>query len=530
MNNKACKNCLQKFFITDEDRAFYTKIQVPEPTHCPSCRLQRRMAHRNESCLFKRKCDMCEKEVVSVFDSEVPFPVYCPECWWSDKWDPTEYGQNFDFNKPFFEQFNELLHKVPKFTLLQLNNENSPYNTLLAFSKDTYMSPGSYSMEGCFYCRKCQHCKDCINNTLIDHCELVAFSVNCKECYNSHNLFNCRTCSDCGYMADSFSCQNCFMCAGISSKKFNIKNKQYSEEEYKKIVSEYMKRDHRDLTEEFKNFKITIPKRHQNQLNCENSFGDYIQSCKNAVDCYDCFDVEDCKYLVGCVAVKDSMDLTIHDKDIELCYELSSGGDRSKNLKFSFSSITGVNSDYIHSCFYISDSFGCDGLHVRGNNFILNKKYPEEEYKKLKAQIIEYMMKTGEYGEFFPIKISLYPYNQTIAQDYFPLTEEQAKSKGYKWKNSPSSPKGVDENLLECKDCNKSYRITPQELKLYEQIETGIPRTCQECIYKELIALKNPRYLWQRNCYKCKCPIQTTYAPERKETVYCEKCYLEEMY
>jgi len=42
--------------------------------------------------------------------------------------------------------------------------------------------------------------------------------------------------------------------------------------------------------------------------------------------------------------------------------------------------------------------------------------------------------------------------------------------------------------------------------------------------------LRNPRKLYTRNCDKCGKEIQTTYAPERPEIVYCENCYNKEVY
>ncbi len=546
MTTKTCANCQAQFQIDDWDRTFYQKIQVPEPTRCPACRFQRRIAYRNERYLFRRKCDMCQNDIVSTFDADTTFPVYCPDCWWSDKWDPASYGQDFDFTKPFFEQFEKLMNKVPKASVLQLNNENSKYNALVAYSKNTYMSPGSYFMEDCLYCRKSQYCKDCANNDLIDHCELVASSVNCKECYNCNNLLNCRSCSDCAYMADSSACQYCFMCAGIASSKFKIKNKQYSEEEYKRKVEELKNEDPKRLKQEFLEFSQSIPKKYQNQLNCENSSGDYIQSCNHAHQCYDCFDIEDCKYVIESVNVKDSMDLSMHDKDIELCYEVSSGGESNKNLKFAYCTVASPNSDYMYACFYLSDSFGCDGFHARNQNCILNKKYSPEDYKWMKTQIIEHMKKTGEYGEFLPIRLSPYPYNQTLAYDYFPLTREQALAKGYKWKEidpkqySPATVKvplnitetqdSIVNELLSCEECGRNYRVIAQELKLYRQLGIPISRQCPECRSKALLALKNPRNLWDRTCDKCTAPIKTTYAPDRPEKVYCEQCYLNEIY
>ncbi len=48
-----------------------------------------------------------------MYRPNAPYTIYCNECWWSDKWDATDYAREYDFSRPFFEQFNEHLHKVP---------------------------------------------------------------------------------------------------------------------------------------------------------------------------------------------------------------------------------------------------------------------------------------------------------------------------------------------------------------------------------------------------------------------------------
>ena len=53
--NTSCKQCSKDFIIDNEDQNFYQKMNVPYPTHCPSCRAQRRLAFRNDRALFKRK-------------------------------------------------------------------------------------------------------------------------------------------------------------------------------------------------------------------------------------------------------------------------------------------------------------------------------------------------------------------------------------------------------------------------------------------------------------------------------------------
>src|SRR3989338_10247613 len=40
-----------------------------------------------------------------------------------------------------------------------------------------------------------------------------------------------------------------------------------------------------------------------------------------------------------------------------------------------------------------------------------------------------------KYGEFFPPELSPFSYNETIAQEYFPLTKDEAIKKGYSCKD-----------------------------------------------------------------------------------------------
>ncbi|MBI4653308.1 hypothetical protein HY750_03585, partial [Candidatus Kuenenbacteria bacterium] len=114
---KICQNCSRDFQIEPEDFLFYEKINVPAPTFCPECRHQRRLVPRNERSLYKRKCDLCQKEIIAIYNDKDPFPVYCYNCWWSDKWNPFDYGRDYDFLKSFFGQYKALQNVVPRLAL-----------------------------------------------------------------------------------------------------------------------------------------------------------------------------------------------------------------------------------------------------------------------------------------------------------------------------------------------------------------------------------------------------------------------------
>ena len=49
-------------------------------------------------------------------------------------------------------------------------------------------------------------------------------------------------------------------------------------------------------------------------------------------------------------------------------------------------------------------------------------------------------------GEFFPANISPFGYNETIANDYWPLSEQDATAQGFKWKD-PEPPLTPPPNL-----------------------------------------------------------------------------------
>src|SRR3989344_1286764 len=102
--SKTCASCQRQFMLLPEDHAFLEYLDIPEPTFGPDCRLRRRLAFRNERSLYKRICDLCHREIISMYTPTKDFTVYCPECFHSDSWDPLAYGRDYDFSQPFFLQ------------------------------------------------------------------------------------------------------------------------------------------------------------------------------------------------------------------------------------------------------------------------------------------------------------------------------------------------------------------------------------------------------------------------------------------
>jgi len=160
------------------------------------------------------------------------------------------------------------------------------------------------------------------------------------------------------------------------------------------------------------------------------------------------------------------------------------------------------------------------------------------------------MIKSGEYGEFFPFSVSPFPYWDTVAQEHFPLTKEEVLAKGYNWREPtvrsyivtkewhdlPGSISEVTDEILketiscehngECAEqCTKAFKITPAELKFYREMNIPLPTLCYQCRHASRVKTRNPLKLWDRACAKCAVAIKTSYAPERPEVIYCETCY-----
>src|SRR3990167_7568937 len=136
---RVCQNCKQDFTILSDDFSFYEKIKVPPPTFCPPCRFQRRLMFRNNRVFYRRECELCGKSMLAVYKKEKPYTVYCRECWLSDKWDPINSGVEYDFSKPFLEQFKELQKRTPRANMYQTNFISSDYCSYGIDFKECYL-------------------------------------------------------------------------------------------------------------------------------------------------------------------------------------------------------------------------------------------------------------------------------------------------------------------------------------------------------------------------------------------------------
>ena len=567
---KICQNCKKEFTIESEDFNFYEKIKVPPPTFCRECRMQRRLAFRNTHALYKRKDAFSKEDIISVYSSDKNLVVVNTKNWWGDSWDPFDYGKEYDFSRTFFEQWKELRDSFPIQGLLNSRSINSEYCNVADESKDCYLISASWKNERVSYSDAITDVKDSMDLHVVHRTEFSYDDVVCTDSYQLFYSQDSHNCVSSYFLYDCRACTNCFMCSNLRSKSYCMYNKQLTKEEYQDKLKDINLGSYVLISEkkkEFEKMKLGSIHRFAHIVNSYNVSGNNIENGKNSHYCFD-----------STGGVEDSKDVFWSAKGINSCfscgpavgmlelgYESFDTGVGGESCLFCSTIYTCHNTEYSFNCHNCSDIFACHGL--RNKKYcIFNKEYSKEEYFSLREKIINHMNempyidKKGsvyKYGEFFPIEISPFCYNETVAQDYFPIEKEKALIDGLSWKDSetrnykptilskdiPDDIKDISDTIVneviecehqgKCKDrCTTAFRIIQSELVFYRRFNIPIPHLCYGCRHYERLAKRNPMKLWHRKCMKdgCKNEFETSYSTGRPEIIYCEDCYKKEVY
>lgn len=557
---KTCVQCQASFEVTDDDLAFYNKVSpvyngkkflIPPPVKCPDCRYQQRLVWRNERNMHRRKCNATNEDIVSIFpqDSEWP-PVYKQSYWWSDAWDAKKYARDIDFSRPFFEQWAELLRVVPQVALNNQRSENSEFTNQSERNKDCYMLTCSNKSQDCLHGAWMQGCKNCVDCLYVEKCELCTQVINAKQCYGCVCSENLENCTNVLFSRNCTGCTDCFGCTNLAHKQYCFFDEQLSKEAYEEKCRA-MKIEScsgfQTAKQEAENHFYNIPRKFYEGFSVESGSGDYLQHVKNTHASFNCRHCEDTRHCTDAWEGRNCIDVT-ETLTTDFCYSIEGSADNVSMICCVKSSFTS-DALYCSHCQSCNHIFGCVGLR-HCEYCILNKQYTKEEYEELVLKIIKHMEETGEWGQHFPAEHSPFAYNETVAQEYFPLTKEEALSKGYKWREMdddisnvektipasrlPDSINDIPDDILNwaitCEETKRPFKIIKQELDFYRKMHLPVPHLHPDERHRRRMARRNPRKLWSRTCDQCGKEIQTTYASDRPEIVYCEECYQQAVY
>ncbi len=450
---------------------------------------------RNQQTLYRRTCDLSGKSIISIYSPEKDQAVYSPVEWWSDKWDAVTYAQDIDWDRPFLEQFKALMRKVPHLGVLVSNTDNSDFTNQSYNTKNCYLSSAIKDCEDVLYSQNSNKLDDCMDASYCFHSELLYECTDTHDSYGSCALHHCINCSDSFFLFDCIGCRDCFGCIGLRQQQYHFFNQRCEPEEYARKVAAYGLHTHEGMQKavaDFRKFLGQTDHETSFMIQCENVTGNNIKTSRNCVECYDSLDLEDCAYSTWIFGCKDAVDCYGMGES-EIAYECV-GVEEVQKVAFSFGTSSSHDCYYTDLCFQCAHCFGCVGLR-RKKYCIFNKEYTQEEYESLLPRLIDKMQKERIWGEFFPAEISAFAYNETKAQEIFPLTKEQAADKNYLWKDDidevpvvekiipgdrlPSSIDDIPDDLLQwavsCEVSGRPFRITKSELAFYRKRRLPVP-------------------------------------------------------
>jgi CxxC-x17-CxxC domain-containing protein len=331
-------------------------------------------------------------------------------------------------------------------------------------------------------------------------------------------------------------------------------NEKVSEREYRRIRGETLDGKYSTLRRNIEKFDEVHGKtiwKNLSQVNCEDCVGDSLVRCSRCYQCYASFNAQDVRYawdLTPSEKCVSAMDLTQGGIG-ELLYNSQGLGGGNYFMRMCIRCRLSSHQTYCIDCYSCKDCFGCTGL--RNKQYcVLNKQLRKEEYEELVPRIVAHMRSTNEWGEFFPLTVTTCAYNLSNAQKYFPLTREEVRKRGWRWEDLkeeipmvnqtipatqlPDSIDDIPDDIVNwaitCEKSNRPFRIVRKELQFYRMMRLPLPRVHPDLRMLHRWQSCNPFRLWTRSCTKCGREMQTSFAPDRTEIVYCENCYLKEVY
>ena len=568
VETKVCTESGQEFVVTDKDMEFYDKISpifdwkkysIPSPKLHLAERTRRRLCLRNESCLYHRKCDKSGRQIISIYSPDKPYTVYDQHVWWSDDWNAFDYWKSYDFNSTF-HQYHSLLLEVPHSSLWSTNPENSDYTNFALNMKNSYLAFGWGNAENCLYVSWIKDIKDCVDSFFMNNCEYCYDCIICNDCSSCQHVLNSARCTNSLYLHECSSCTDCIMCCWLHQKQYYFLNEYVWAERIKELRKnrELLAHPDSEYQKQYTELSEKTPHRFAHIFNSENCTGDAIYNSKSCYNCYDIINCHDCKNITNLYNATGTCDANYAwpfwaNHSYNICSSTGTSHSIGTFLCWKNSNIF-----YCQYCFNSSDCFGCVGLKFQ-KNCIFNTPYSQNEYEKLSGKIAAHMQETGEWWEFFPVSMSPFGYNETVAQEYMPLSQDYVHEKQWTWKDedrkntyswqyyepmsisqyterlvgTDTAKKNIDACLWGILKCRKSWRpfkIIAQELIFYIEQQLSLPTVCPDERHLARLKQTNSRTLHERTCDTCQATIHTTYSTDRPEKVVCEECYQKAVY
>lgn len=545
---QSCRDCSREFTITPDELSMYESLRMPPRRQCFKCLMRQRLAFWVYGKFRKGRSDLSGDPLITTLPAKTRYPVYTSKEWFSDAWDGMDYGRDYDPSRPFFDQVKELQEKVPRPHQLGENNVACDWCDDVWESKDCYLSKSLTHSQNADYGYRMVRIKDSMDLTYCFDTERSYDSTYCFKCFRIQYCFDCRDSLNSMFLYDCRNVQDCFMCCNLRGKQYYIRNHPYSKEDYFRELAKYnfgSREAVRGLRSEYEAMVRQKAVHRENfNVKTEKSEGNYLTNCFNCQVCFHWEDSRDCYNCMRGFANKGLIDATG-------TWGLETGGNLADcfggyNVKHSVEAMHCRDSEYLDHCVDCGNCFGCVGLKKK-NYCILNQQYSEEDYKKLRGEIVAGMEKEGAYGDFFPYSMTYCGYNLSNAQNYFPDSKENIEKLGGYFDDvadpvqdgiSPQElpddirdvPDSITTQPLNCPRSRYRFNIAPRELAFYRAMNIPLPYYHFDIRNLDRFKLISVIDAYPYHCTFCGKDIQAYYPPEwGYEKIACVECYQREI-
>jgi hypothetical protein len=211
-----------------------------------------------------------------------------------------------------------------------------------------------------------QLCRECTGYS--EKCYTCSYCHGCKGCFSSHFCDHCQNLTD------------CFGCVEIENKKFCIFNKQYSADDYQRLLPELLKKSPEETLKKVEQLRRLLPVNaaiEYENIDCElMGYAFFNNRCYNLSYSRE---NEDCAHLFESNNNKSSIESNLIFQN-QLVYEVNNS-DMISHSAFILDSGRLHSSYFCSFCHDCANCFGCVDLEFKEYH-ILNKPYSPEEYQR----------------------------------------------------------------------------------------------------------------------------------------------------
>lgn len=516
---KNCEYCLQDYPLYESEKKAYDKEEFIYSKICPDCTFRVCNYFLNDKYLYKRKCDKTKKDMVSIYAPGSQLKIFESDIY--KKMMSEDYWLTYskDINDDITLDFKNLFLEFPKQSRdIHSWLENALYSSHTWWAKNVYLSYWVFvDCEDIYYSFSVwRWCKNVFNSYKVSWSNNIYYSSLITKSYEiiySHNIINSNFLFFCENITN---CSNCIFCCNLANKDYCIFNKQYSKEKYlvieKKIRSEIKDYDrflyYKDLYNDF------LERESINEAciinNSEKACWDNIFDSTNLSNCFYLYWTSDSCNCMNCSTFEwiknTNLFNLIEAWPAENCiWVVSVWWWDSPSTNIYFSQYCSWASSKLYYCFDIVSCKECIFcIWLRNKEFcILNKQYTKEDYFIKKEKIKNDLIKIWKWWDFIWFDFIKFPYNDTLAYDYFKINkiifpdwEEQIIDKNSYWTVEILSDDFISDATIDFwswKKHNIKWRTKDREINIPSQAETinakDLPNTFEvdEDILKKVI-------------------------------------------